>query len=72
MAIREDAQRNHDVLFPDHVSTLKVTDPELIEIFDNWPIAAVGIMATASLYYRGRRLKPPRGLPTPRTSSSSA
>lgn len=36
MAITETAQRNHDQLFPDHASTLKVTDPELIEIFDNW------------------------------------
>jgi 4-carboxymuconolactone decarboxylase len=35
MAISEEAQRNHDALFPGHVSTLKVTDPELIEIFDN-------------------------------------
>ncbi len=29
-------QENHDELFPGHVSTLKVTDPELIEIFDNF------------------------------------
>ena len=36
MAITEAAQRNHDQWFPNHVSTLKVTDPELIEIFDNW------------------------------------
>jgi 4-carboxymuconolactone decarboxylase len=36
MAITERAQRNHDELFPNHVSTLKSTDPELIEIFDNW------------------------------------
>jgi 4-carboxymuconolactone decarboxylase len=36
MAITEVAQRNHDQLFPNHPSTLKVTDPELIEIFDNW------------------------------------
>ncbi len=36
MAITETAQHHHDQLFPDHVSTLKVTDPELIEIFDNW------------------------------------
>jgi 4-carboxymuconolactone decarboxylase len=28
--------RNHDALFPNHQSTLKITDPELIEIFDNW------------------------------------
>ena len=30
------AQRNHDELFPGHVSTLSVTDPELIEYFDNF------------------------------------
>jgi 4-carboxymuconolactone decarboxylase len=36
MAISETAQQNHDELFPGHVSTLKVTDPELIEIFDNF------------------------------------
>jgi len=36
MAISENAQKNHDELFPGHVSTLKVTDPELIEIFDNF------------------------------------
>ncbi len=36
MAISEEAQRNHDAMFPDHRSTLKLTDPELVEIFDNW------------------------------------
>ncbi len=36
MAISEPAQKNHDQLFPSHVSTLKVTDPELIEVFDNF------------------------------------
>ncbi len=36
MPITDAAQRHHDELFPDHVSALKVTDPELIEIFDNW------------------------------------
>jgi 4-carboxymuconolactone decarboxylase len=36
MAISETAQQNHDELFPGHASTLKVTDPELIEIFDNF------------------------------------
>ena len=30
------AQQNHDQLFPGHVSTLKVTEPELIEYFDNF------------------------------------
>lgn len=36
MAISEEAQRNHEALFPNHTSTLKVTDPEVMEIFDNW------------------------------------
>jgi 4-carboxymuconolactone decarboxylase len=36
MAPNEQAQKNHDELFPDHVSTLAVTDPELIETFDNF------------------------------------
>lgn len=36
MAPTEQAQKNHDELFPGHVSTLKVTDPELIEYFDNF------------------------------------
>jgi 4-carboxymuconolactone decarboxylase len=36
VAISETAQKNHDELVPGHVSILKVTDPELIEIFDNF------------------------------------
>ena len=36
MAPNERAQKNHDELFPGHVSTLAVTDPELIEVFDNF------------------------------------
>jgi 4-carboxymuconolactone decarboxylase len=36
MFITERAQRNHELLFPDHHSTLRETDPELVEIFDNW------------------------------------
>ncbi len=36
MAISELARRNHAALFPNHESTLKATDPELVEIFDNW------------------------------------
>ncbi len=31
-----EAQKNHDELFPGHISTLKVTDPDLIEYFDNF------------------------------------
>jgi 4-carboxymuconolactone decarboxylase len=30
------AHRNHEELFANHVSTLAVTDPELIEVFDNF------------------------------------
>ena len=36
MAISDTARANHDLLFPGHVSTLAVTDPELIEWFDNF------------------------------------
>jgi len=36
MAISDTARKNHDELFPGHVSTLAVTDPELIEHFDNF------------------------------------
>jgi 4-carboxymuconolactone decarboxylase len=36
MAISEQAQKNHDELFLGHTSQLAVTDPELIEVFDNF------------------------------------
>jgi 4-carboxymuconolactone decarboxylase len=36
MAISDTARKNHDELFPGRVSTLAVTDPELIEYFDNF------------------------------------
>jgi 4-carboxymuconolactone decarboxylase len=36
MAPNERAQQNHNQLFPEHVSTLAVSDPELIEVFDNF------------------------------------
>jgi len=36
MSPNKRAQKNHDELFPGHVSTLAVTDPELIETFDNF------------------------------------
>jgi len=41
MAVTEQAQRNHDALFPNHASTSKVTDPELVELFDNWAFGEV-------------------------------
>jgi 4-carboxymuconolactone decarboxylase len=36
MAINREAQRNHDALFANHRSTLVETDPELVEVLDNW------------------------------------
>lgn len=36
MAISLTAQKNHDELFPNHESILAKTDPEFIEIFDNF------------------------------------
>src|SRR6266566_4497537 len=36
MKPNERAQKNHNELFPGHSSTLAVTDPELIETFDNF------------------------------------
>jgi 4-carboxymuconolactone decarboxylase len=36
MNINDVATKNHEELFPNHKSTLKVTDPELIEVFDNF------------------------------------
>src|SRR5271165_5112498 len=36
MSPNERAVKNHEQLFPHHVSTLAVTDPELIETFDNF------------------------------------
>jgi 4-carboxymuconolactone decarboxylase len=36
MPITEYAKQRHDELFPGHVSTVAVSDPELVEIFDNF------------------------------------
>jgi 4-carboxymuconolactone decarboxylase len=36
MSITEAANRNHEKWFPNHKSTLKVTDLEFIELFDNF------------------------------------
>jgi 4-carboxymuconolactone decarboxylase len=46
MAASDEAQKNHDELFPGHVSTLKDTDPELIEYFDNFAFDEVLRYAT--------------------------
>jgi 4-carboxymuconolactone decarboxylase len=36
MSISKIANKNHKELFPNRESTLKITDPELIEVFDNF------------------------------------
>jgi len=36
MAASDTARKNHDELFPGHVPTLAVTDPEFVEYFDNF------------------------------------
>jgi alkylhydroperoxidase/carboxymuconolactone decarboxylase family protein YurZ len=34
--LTENAVKNHEELFPNHESKLQKTDPEFIELFDNW------------------------------------
>ena len=69
------AQKNHDELFPGHVSTLAVTDPELIEVFDNFAFDEVlshGSLdaRTASLNPKNRTLPSAiKSLTAPATSS---
>jgi 4-carboxymuconolactone decarboxylase len=41
MSMSERAAKNHDKLLPNYESALKGTDPELIEIFDNFAFAEV-------------------------------
>ena len=36
MGLSDEAHKNHEELFPDHKSSLAITDPELIEVFDNF------------------------------------
>ncbi|HKG50556.1 MAG TPA: carboxymuconolactone decarboxylase family protein [Actinomycetales bacterium] len=36
MAVSDTARRNHEELFPGHGSSLAGTDPELVEVFDNF------------------------------------
>jgi 4-carboxymuconolactone decarboxylase len=49
MNISETATRNHEELLSNYKSTLKVTDPEFIEFFDNFAfdeVLAYGNMDT--------------------------
>ena len=52
MSISEAAKKNHERWFPGHASTLKLTDPEFIELFDNFAFDEV--LAHGSLDDRTR------------------
>lgn len=52
MSISETARKNHDELFGERVSTMKRTDPELVEVFDNFAFDEV--LAYGSLDKRTR------------------
>lgn len=52
MAPNQRAQQNHEALFPGYVSQLSVTDPELIEVFDNFAFDEV--LASVELDTRTR------------------
>ena len=36
LCLTESAIKHHDELFPNHESKLQQSDPEFIELFDNW------------------------------------
>jgi 4-carboxymuconolactone decarboxylase len=46
------ARKNHNELFPNHVSTLAVTDPELIEVFDNFAFDEVLVHSRLDTHIR--------------------
>jgi len=52
LAPNEQARKNHDELLPGHVSSLAMTDPELIEIFHNF--AVYEVLPDGSLTIRTR------------------
>jgi 4-carboxymuconolactone decarboxylase len=54
MSITGTATRNHEKWFPGHASTLKVSDPEFIELFDNFAFDEV--IAHADLDDRTRMM----------------
>jgi len=55
----EAAQRHYEELFPGHVSTLARTDPQLVEIFDNFAFDEV--LAHDDFDPRTRRKVRPHG-----------
>jgi len=52
MNITETANKNHEELFPNHQSVVGLTDPELIEVFDNF--AFDDVLAYGNLNIRTR------------------
>ena len=55
MRISKTAETKHEELFPNHKSTLKVTDPELIEVFDNFAFDEVLEFGNLDTKTRGDR-----------------
>src|SRR3982074_2359571 len=49
MAPNERARQHHDALFPNHVSALATTDPELVDVFDNFAFDEVRSALLAAL-----------------------
>ena len=74
MTLSDRARRNHDALFPGHVSTLAVTDPELIEIFDNYAFDEILDHATLDArtdsFANWRRSPQPQGARRPDATSA--
>lgn len=52
MPISETAKQNHEQLFPGHTSSLSETDPEFIEIFDNFAFDDVLAHSNLKLHTR--------------------
>ena len=66
MAPNEQARKNHDELFPGHVSTLAVTDPELVETFDNFAFDEVHWISPRAQRAEGHRRGSPARKPNQR------
>ena len=49
MAPNERARQHHAALFPNHVSALATTDPELVDVFDNFAFDEVRSALLAAL-----------------------
>jgi hypothetical protein len=67
MTISETANKNHEELFPNHKSTLKVTDPELIEVL----IPYVGMSKVYEFIHATNEILEKRGIKLPLEGQST-